>query len=91
MFKGKAVAYRHLKSDDKEKETPVIANFDGSVAKIWFPDGAPPYNRDTEAEDAAAYTPPVMQQWKVFVETGKFAGGMVPEVPPKREFCAWDF
>ncbi|KAK0611328.1 hypothetical protein B0T14DRAFT_325806 [Immersiella caudata] len=91
MFKGRPVTYQTLGKDGK-KLVPVIRNPDNSVAKIWFPDGPPAYTPDTEAADPSAYNDPMVQQrWKTFMETGMFEGGLMPEVPPKREFCAWDF
>ncbi|KAK4233630.1 hypothetical protein C8A03DRAFT_38652 [Achaetomium macrosporum] len=89
MFKGKPVTYQELKPGTNP--VPVIRNFDGSVVRIWMPNGAPAYTAETEAERAKYEDPNVMQQWKAFVETGKFAGGVMPEVPPRREFCTWDF
>ncbi|KAL2125592.1 hypothetical protein VTJ04DRAFT_1957 [Mycothermus thermophilus] len=90
MFKGKPVTYQEPR-DGIGKPIPVIKNFDGSVTRVWMPNGAPPYTTQTEAEPEKYQDPAVMEQWKVFVETGKFAGGIMPEVPPKREFCMWDF
>ncbi len=46
------MSYRQLKNEDKE--SAVLANFNGSITKIWFPDGPPPYNPDTEAADRSA-------------------------------------
>ncbi|GAB1318144.1 Nucleoporin AMO1 [Madurella fahalii] len=89
MFKGKPVTYETPKG--ATRPAPFIRNFDGSLVKIWMPDGAPKYTTETEAEPAKYEDPHVLQQWKAFVETGRFAGGIMPEVPPKREFCAWDF
>jgi len=90
MFKGKPVSWQQLKPG--QREVPVLRGFDGSAAKIWFPDGAPPFTPETEAADLAAYQDPaVKQQWDAFVQTGRFAGGVMPEVPPRREFCVWDF
>ncbi|KAH6845672.1 hypothetical protein B0I37DRAFT_380834 [Chaetomium sp. MPI-CAGE-AT-0009] len=89
MFKGKPVLYEELKPG--AKPVPVLRNFDGSMVRIWMPNGAPAYTTQTEAEPEKYQDPTVMQQWKAFVETGRFAGGVMPEVPPKREFCAWDF
>jgi nucleoporin NUP42 len=89
MFKGKPVVY--VEPKDGHKPVPVVRNFDGSTVRIWNPNGAPPYTDQTEAEPAKYEDPNVMQQWKAFVETGKFADGVMPEVPPKREFCMWDF
>jgi nucleoporin NUP42 len=91
MFKGRPVAYQPL-GKDEGKEVPVIQNPDNSLAKIWFPDGAPAYTPDTEAADPSVYNDATVQhQWKAFMDTGTFAGGLMPEVPPKREFCAWNF
>ncbi len=91
MFKGKNVTYQVL-GTKSTKPVPVVRNFDGSVTRIWFPDGAPNYTHETEAEDVSVYQDPkVAAPWKVFVDTGRFEGGLMPEVPPLREFCAWDF
>ncbi|KAK4120543.1 hypothetical protein N657DRAFT_649043 [Parathielavia appendiculata] len=89
MFKGKPVMY--VAPKDGQKPVPMIRNFDGSMVRVWMPNGPPLYTDQTEAEPAKYEDPSVMQQWKAFVETGQFAGGAMPEVPPKREFCMWDF
>ncbi|KAK0724485.1 hypothetical protein B0H67DRAFT_568058 [Lasiosphaeris hirsuta] len=91
MFKGKPVSYTALGSGKDSKELPVVRSFDGTATRIWFPDGAPNYSPETEAEDKAYADPEVLRKWKVFMDTGRFEGGIMPEVPPKREFCAWDF
>ncbi|KAB5542511.1 hypothetical protein GE09DRAFT_1135439 [Coniochaeta sp. 2T2.1] len=89
-FKGKQVGY-HRQSEDKPP-IPVLQSFDGSLEKIWFPDGPPAYNEDTEVEDKRVYrNPEVLSAWGAFVTTGKFPGDVMPEVPPLREFCTWDF
>ncbi|KAK4132119.1 hypothetical protein BT67DRAFT_444018 [Trichocladium antarcticum] len=89
MFKGKPVTYEMPKGGTKP--VPMIRNFDGSMTRIWMPDGAPKYTNETEADPAQYEDPNVQQQWRAFLETGRFADGVMPEVPPKREFCAWDF
>jgi nucleoporin NUP42 len=89
MFKGKPVTYETPKG--AAKPVPFMRNFDGSLVKIWMPGGAPDYTTESEAEPAKYEDPRVMQQWNAFVETGRFADGIMPEVPPKREFCTWDF
>ncbi|KAK3317522.1 hypothetical protein B0T19DRAFT_435134 [Cercophora scortea] len=95
IFKGKPVSYTVLKNSSDasgSKEVPVVRGFDGTAAKIWFPDGAPNYTAETEAADPRVYEDPaVREQWRGFVETGAFVGGVMPEVPPLREFCAWNF
>ena len=89
MFKGKPVSYEEPRGGGKP--VPVLRNFDGTAVRIWMPNGAPAYTTQTEADPARYEDPAVLQQWRPFVETGRFAGGVMPEVPPKREFCAWDF
>ncbi|KAK4187660.1 hypothetical protein QBC35DRAFT_229762 [Podospora australis] len=89
MFKGKQVSYEIPKGG--EKPVPVVRNFDGSFAKIWMPAGPPNYTTETEAEPEKYDDPAVQQQWMAFMQTGTFAGGIMPEVPPKREYCQWDF
>jgi nucleoporin NUP42 len=85
-FKGKPVSSHQGKDG---KSFPVLRNFDGSFTRIWFPDGPPGYYKDTEAP-GSAYTSDVEKAFEEFVRIGKFAGG-VPEVPPKREWCVYDF
>ncbi|KAF6830328.1 Nucleoporin AMO1 [Colletotrichum plurivorum] len=80
-WKGKPVAYKD--------NLPGIRAFNGSWARIWFPDGPPNYYKDTELPDGA-YNDAARGQWMAFVGTGRFEGGIMPEVPPKREFCLWD-
>ncbi|KAL1837893.1 hypothetical protein VTJ49DRAFT_3279 [Mycothermus thermophilus] len=90
MFKGKPVQYQEPR-DGVGKPVPLVRNFDGTSQRIWMPNGPPAYTTQTEAEPEKYQDPGVMEQWKAFVETGKFAGGIMPEVAPKREFCMWDF
>lgn len=89
MFKGRPVAYEVLSSGGKP--VPVIRNFDGSSTRIWMPDGPPNYTPDTEAEPAKYEDAEVQRMYEVFMQAGKFAGDVMPEVSPKREFCRWDF
>ena len=86
-FKGKPVAYAPAQDG---KTHPAVRNFDGSMSRIWFPDGPPGYNKDTELPDDK-YDAREKGLWQAFVQTGKFAGGVMPELPPKREFCTWEF
>ncbi|KAK2042129.1 hypothetical protein LZ31DRAFT_586053 [Colletotrichum somersetense] len=79
-WKGKPVTYRN--------NVPGIQAFNGAWTRIWFPDGPPNYYKDTELPDEA-YDDKSKLQWQAFVQTGKFEG-IMPELPPKREFCLWD-
>lgn len=89
-WKGKPVTYKEIEG----KPTPVVQNFNGTFNKIWFPDGPPAYYKDTEPD--REYTDAEKAQWQQFMSTGKFdlagAGGSgMPEAPPMREACTWDF
>lgn len=81
QWKGKPVTYKD--------SVPGIQEFDGTWRRIWFPDGPPPYYKDTELP-AEEYDEKSKAQWKAFEQTGRFEGGM-PDLPPMREVCVWDF
>lgn len=93
-FKGKQITYKEVtEKGEAPKQTPGIQNFDGSWTKIWFPDGPPPYYKDTEPD--REYTDAEKAAYEQFVSTGRFtlagAGGSgMPEAPPLREYCTWD-
>ncbi|KAL7898181.1 hypothetical protein HDV63DRAFT_374930 [Trichoderma sp. SZMC 28014] len=82
QFKGKPVTYKDGQ--------PGIKEFNGTWTRIWFPNGPPGYNRDTELalED---YNETVKAQWNTFGQTGTFADGLMPELPPPRVCTRWDF
>jgi len=82
MFKGKQVVYH--------KGVEGVRTRDGGWEKIWFPNGAPPYYKDTEVDDAL-YDEATKAKYTQMRETGTFQNGEIPLVPPKREFCLWDF
>ncbi|KAL1892361.1 hypothetical protein Sste5346_007099 [Sporothrix stenoceras] len=95
-FQGRRVVYEHQKdSADNTIEVPMVQRpSDGKPAKVWFPQGAPPFNEDTERKPRSIYTDAgsaVQQQYSTFMSTGRFAVGMMPEVPPLREWCVWNF
>ncbi|QUC23158.1 uncharacterized protein UV8b_07399 [Ustilaginoidea virens] len=81
-FKGKAVSYKG--------NLPGILGFDGTWTRIWFPAGAPGYYKDTELPPEQ-YDETSKMQWAAFVQTGTFGDGIMPELPPRREFTQWDF
>jgi nucleoporin NUP42 len=64
--------------------------YNNGVEKIWFPNGAPPYYKATEADDEL-YDEATKASYFHMRETGTFPNGEIPLVPPKREFCLWDF
>lgn len=87
MFKGKPVTWR---KDEEGAPEAGFRNRDGTFQKICFPAGAPSYNKDTELGDDA-YSDDIKAAYKHLRENRSFIGGVMPLVPPKREYCLWDF
>ncbi|KHN97170.1 CCCH zinc finger domain protein [Metarhizium album ARSEF 1941] len=81
-FKGQPVVYRDGK--------PGIRASYGTWTRIWFPGGAPAYYKDTELP-AEAYDDESKGQWAAFAQTGRFADGVMPSLPPPRECTRWNF
>lgn len=81
-FKGKRVIYKDSQ--------PGTQNPDGTWAKIWFPDGPPAPNKTAEAPEEN-YTEEIRSAYEKAIRLGGFEGGMIPLVPPKQEWCRWDF
>ncbi|KAG9230429.1 hypothetical protein BJ875DRAFT_537145 [Amylocarpus encephaloides] len=82
MFKGQKIVYRG--------EVPGIQNRDGSWAKIWFPKGAPNSSKDSEM-DPALYDEKTETAYLHARQTGMFDNGVIPLLPPKVEWCSWEF
>lgn len=61
-------------------------------ARIFFPDGPPDQAslRDAYGEPDE-YTPEVAEQYEFFAKNGYFKDGILPSVPPKREYVSFDF
>ena len=70
-------------------DEPCIRRRDGGYERIWFPDGTPIYYRTEELPDAA-YNEATKESYRSMSENGHFRDGM-PLLPPKREWCKWDF
>jgi nucleoporin NUP42 len=82
MFKGKPITY--------QGEHPGIRGPDGTWTRIWFAQGPPGYNKDTELP-IQEYSDAVKMQWAKFAQTGAFTDGLMPELPPPRVCTRWDF
>jgi nucleoporin NUP42 len=82
MFKGKLVVYKDGEAG--------MRNRDGTWEKIWFPNGPPVHYKATEMDDDA-YTEDIKAAYLHLRETGGFQGGNMPFLPPKREWCLWNF
>lgn len=82
-WKGKPVNYID--------EEPCIKTADGSSwERIWFPDGAPVFHKPEEPP-LEAYDEGTKELYRLLGETGTFKDGVLPELPPRREWCSWNF
>ncbi|KND89325.1 hypothetical protein TOPH_06062 [Tolypocladium ophioglossoides CBS 100239] len=81
-FKGKPVTYKGGQPGNRA--------FDGTWRRIWFPNGPPAYYKDTELPPNE-YDGKSKAQWEAFAQTGTFADGIMPDLPPPRECTRWDF
>ncbi|OKP15091.1 Nucleoporin AMO1 [Penicillium subrubescens] len=60
--------------------------------RINFPDGPPD---DASLRDSQGkpedYTPEIEEMYKFFLENGYFKDGVIPSVPPRKDFISYDF
>lgn len=86
-WKGQPVTYV---SDDNpcyaHPQDPTV------LVHIFFPDGPPLATtlKDAQAKDVE-YTPEVEEAYKFAKQHGQFKDGVIPSVPPKNEWCSFDF
>ena len=81
-WKGKPVTY--IDND------PCFKGDDGHWEKAWFPDGPPVLTKVKELP-AEAYDKNVKESYKFLKEHGSFKDGILPDLPPRKEWCSWDF
>lgn len=81
-FRNQPVAYKDGK--------PGVQVPGGPWIRIWFPNGPPIYYGATEVQDRSLYTDQVKRAYEESAKAARFVGDM-PEVPPMREDCVWDF
>lgn len=82
MFNGKKVTYRNGE--------PGTQNPDGSWQRIWNPKGPLTVNAQTEM-DESFYNESVEDAYKHLRRNGTFPGAIMPMIPPKKEWCRFDF
>lgn len=63
-----------------------------TYVRINFPEGPPDdaILRDSQAK-AEEYTSEVEEMYKFFLENGYFKDGVIPSVPPKKDWISFDF
>lgn len=81
-WKGTPVRY----FDDE----PCYKGNDGSWQRIWFPDGPPVFMKTVDPPEEA-YDEPTKANYRHLKQTGTFKDGIMPTLPPKREWCSWNF
>lgn len=81
-WKGMPVRY----FDDE----PCYKGNDGNWQRIWFPDGPPVFTKTVDQPDEA-YDEATKVNYKHLKQTGTFKDGIMPTLPPKREWCSWNF
>jgi len=82
-FKGKRVQYKNSE--------PGYIGSDGSWSRIFFPDGPPSHTTQTTTDINDQYDGATEAAYKRLLETGEFANGEIPLLPPKKEWVRWDF
>jgi len=63
---------------------------EGVWTKIWFPDGPPVFKKSEELPEES-YDEGVREKYRFLKEHGVFEGGLIPELPPRREWVGWNF
>lgn len=81
-WKGMSVRYL----DDE----PCYKGNDGTWQRVWFPDGPPVFTKTIDLPDEA-YDEATKADYRHLRETGNFKDGIMPALPPKRDWCTWNF
>ena len=81
-WKGKPVTYV-----DNE---PCTRGEDGAWEKVCFPNGPPTLTKAAELADDV-YDESTKENYMFMRTHGVFKDGVMPSLPPKREWCSWDF
>lgn len=61
---------------------------DGSLQRIWFPDGAPIFKKNYDLPDEA-YDEQIEEDFKFLRQNATFKNGIMPMLPPKKAWCGW--
>ncbi|MCJ1297351.1 hypothetical protein MMC08_000137 [Hypocenomyce scalaris] len=69
---------------------PCYKRPDGSWEKVWFPNGPPVFNKTPELP-LEIYDESTKGNYMFLRENGTFLGGVMPDLPPRREWCRWNF
>ena len=78
---------KHVTYVDDE---PCFKGKSGAWEKIWFPDGPPVFNKTPDV-NPEEYDEETKENYRHMMEHGEFKDGVMPLMPPSRQFCNWDF
>ncbi|KAJ6111863.1 hypothetical protein N7523_007924 [Penicillium sp. IBT 18751x] len=86
MWKGRPVKYIN------DKPCYLHPQDNRTFVRINFPDGPPEEAalRDSQGKPED-YTPEIEQMYQFYLDNGYFKDGIIPAVPPKREWISFDF
>ena len=82
VWRGKHVTYLG--------EDACYSGDDGQWHKIWFGAGPPTLTKTPELPEAR-YDMSIKEDYRYLKEMGTFKDGVMPELPPRREWCTWEF
>ncbi|KAJ5111218.1 hypothetical protein N7532_001753 [Penicillium argentinense] len=91
MWKGRPVQQVQV-ADGNLRPVYLHPQDNKTLVRVMFPDGPPDAAslRDAEGKPEE-YTPEIEEAYKFFIENGYFKDGVLPSVPPKREWVSFDF
>lgn len=75
---------------DYVDDVPCIKSPDGGYEKVLFPNGPPPLTKSAELPDED-YDEGTKENYRFMRTKGVFKDGIMPNLPPKRIWCKWDF
>ena len=71
-------------------DEPCYKGNDGDWRRVWFPDKPPVFTKTVDLPDEV-YDEATKADYRYLKQTGTFKDGIMPALPPKREWCSWDF
>ena len=71
------------------EDKPCFKRADGNWERVWFPE-APKLDLNEDIP-YTMYTEALEEKYRHMQQHGSFPGGLIPEMPPKKEWCHWNF
>lgn len=70
---------------------PCFQENNGAWQRIWFPEGPPVWIKPESLSTDMPYDEDTEQRYKFAKQNVRFRDGILPLLPPKREWISWDF